>query len=53
LNTVIQHGDWERLRRHPPCIVPDPHGEAHLVELALQRVRDWTARGAHKVSAAR
>jgi hypothetical protein len=52
LNTVIQHGDWERLRRHPPCIIPDPHGEAHLVELALQRVRDWTAHGAHKVSAA-
>ena len=44
LNTVIQNGDWNRLRRHPPCIIPDPQGEAHLIELALQRVRDWTAR---------
>jgi hypothetical protein len=24
--------------------VPDPHGEAHLMELALQRVRDWSAK---------
>jgi hypothetical protein len=43
LNTVIQNGDWERLRRHPPCVIPDPNGEAHLLELALQRVRDWSA----------
>ena len=52
LNTIIQHGDWERLRRHPPCIIPDPHGEAHLVELALQRVRDWTGRNAKAPTAA-
>ena len=38
LNSVIQNGDWERLRRHPPCVMPDPQGEAHLIELALQRV---------------
>jgi hypothetical protein len=43
LNTIIQNGDWNRLRRHPPCIMPDPHGEAHLIELALQRVRHWSA----------
>jgi len=47
LSSVIQRGDWNRLRRHPPCVVPDPHGEAHLVELASQRVRDWTARAGH------
>lgn len=54
LNTVIQHGDWERLRRRPPCVIPDPHGEAHLIELALQRVRDWHAanRPTDKVAAA-
>jgi hypothetical protein len=53
LNTVIQHGDWERLRRRPPCVMPDPHGEAHLIELALQRVRDWSAsQTTTKVSAA-
>ena len=44
LNTVIQNGDWNRLRRHPPCIVPDPRGEEHLMELALQRVRDWSTK---------
>ena len=44
LNTVIQNGDWNRLRRHPPCVVPDPRGEAHLMELALQRVRDWSTK---------
>jgi hypothetical protein len=55
LNTVIQNGDWQRLRRRPPCVVPDPHGEAHLIELALQRVRDWSARqgGSGKAAAAR
>jgi hypothetical protein len=43
LANVIRDGDWEKLRRHPPCVMPDPEGEAHLLELALQRVRDWSA----------
>jgi len=43
LNAVIQNGDWDRLRRHPPCAVPNAQGEAHLIELALQQVRDWSA----------
>lgn len=43
LNTVIQNGDWNRLRRHPPCVIPDPNGEAHLMELAVERVRAWTS----------
>jgi hypothetical protein len=47
LNSVIRLGDWHRLRRHPPCAVPDPHGEAHLAELASQRIRDWTAKAGH------
>jgi len=42
LNGVIKSGDWERLRRHPPCVMPDPAGEAHLIELALERVRKWS-----------
>lgn len=42
LNGVIKAGDWERLRRHPPCVMPDPAGEAHLIELALERVRKWS-----------
>ena len=52
LNTVIQNGDWNRLRRHPPCVVPDPHGEAHLLELALQRVRNWSSTRAARSSLA-
>lgn len=44
LSTVIKNGDWDRLRRHPPCVMPDPQGEAHLVELALERVHDWKVR---------
>jgi hypothetical protein len=43
LTNVIQHEDWDRLRRHPPCVIPDPTGEAHLLELALQRVQNWSA----------
>lgn len=46
LNTVIRNGDWNRLRRHPPCVMPDPQGEAHLVELAHEHVRDWATRTA-------
>ena len=42
LNGVIKVGDWEKLRRHPPCIVPDPQAETRLIELADERVRDWT-----------
>jgi hypothetical protein len=51
LSNVITQGDWERLRRHPPCIMPDPDGEAHLVELALERVRDWAARRVERPAA--
>jgi hypothetical protein len=28
--------------------MPDPQGEAHLLELALQRVRDWSTRTARE-----
>ena len=43
LSDMIRVGDWERLRRHPPCVMPDPDGEAHLMELALERVRTWSS----------
>jgi hypothetical protein len=52
LNTVIQNGDWNRLRRHPPCFVPDPNGEAHLMELALEHVRVWRSTQPQPTSAA-
>jgi hypothetical protein len=41
LSGLIKAGDWERLRRHPPCVMPDPAGELHLIGLALDRVRIW------------
>ncbi len=43
LSAVTESGDWDKLRRHPPCVVPDPDGEARLVKLALERVRQWSA----------
>ena len=49
LNGLMKAGDWERLRRRPPCIMPNPSGEKHLMDLALLRVRSW----AGEASAAR
>jgi hypothetical protein len=43
LSSCIRDGDWEKLRRRPPCVMPDPTGEARLIDLALQRVRRWSA----------
>jgi len=43
LNDVIRRGDWDRLRRNPPCVIPDPRGQARLLELAHERVRAWAA----------
>ncbi|HET7133269.1 MAG TPA: hypothetical protein VFJ95_13515 [Gammaproteobacteria bacterium] len=42
LTSLIRFNDWYKLRRHPPCVIPDPNGEAKLIELADERVRDWT-----------
>ncbi|HEX5046848.1 MAG TPA: hypothetical protein VFX89_06965 [Gammaproteobacteria bacterium] len=43
LSSLIRMNDWDKLRRHPPCVIPDPAGEAKLIELAGERVRSWTA----------
>jgi hypothetical protein len=43
LNKVIETGEWHRLRRRPPCVMPDPDGEAKVMALALRRVRKWAA----------
>ena len=43
LSSVIKTGDWDKLRRRPPCVIPDPDGEARLKNLALERVRSWSA----------
>lgn len=39
---VLKREEWHKLRRRPPCIVPDPYGEARLMALALKRVRERT-----------
>ncbi|HEY5666613.1 MAG TPA: HD domain-containing protein [Gammaproteobacteria bacterium] len=40
LEQIRQHGDWSILRRRPQCVVPDPHGEARLMLLALRKLRE-------------
>lgn len=43
LAAIKEHDEWEKLRRRPPCIVPDPNGEARLMTLALRRLREISA----------
>jgi hypothetical protein len=40
LEQLKSRDDWEKLRRRPPCIMPDPNGEARLITLALKRLRE-------------
>jgi hypothetical protein len=40
LDRVRREGDWDILRRRPPCVMPDPHGEARVLTLALRRLRE-------------
>lgn len=42
LSRVLQQDAWEKLRRRPPCAMPDPYGEARLMALALKRLRERT-----------
>jgi hypothetical protein len=51
LNGLMKAGDWERLRRRPPCVMPNPSGEKHLMDLALLRVRSWAGAPAQPVPA--
>jgi len=39
LKTVQVSQDWGKLRRHPPCTMPDPTGEARMTALAVQHIR--------------
>jgi len=39
LERIRSHGDWSVLRRRPPCVLPDPNGEARLMMLAMQKLR--------------
>jgi hypothetical protein len=40
LEEIKRRGDWSVLRRRPPCIMPDPDGEARLMTLAMRRLRE-------------
>lgn len=40
VDKLRQKGDWKVLRRRPPCVMPDPNGEARVMTLALQRLRE-------------
>ena len=40
LRKVQASQDWGKLRRHPPCTVPDPSGEARMTALAVQHIRE-------------
>ena len=40
IERVKDEGDWSMLRRRPPCIMPDPNGEAKLMTLAMRRLRE-------------
>jgi hypothetical protein len=39
LGQVLLTNEWEKLRRHPNCAIPDEQGEARLMTLALQHIR--------------
>ncbi|HEX6993281.1 MAG TPA: hypothetical protein VF339_03965 [Gammaproteobacteria bacterium] len=39
---ILQRDEWHKLRRRPPCVIPDPYGEARVMALALKRVRERT-----------
>jgi hypothetical protein len=40
LDRIRQQGDWNVLRRRPPCVLPDPNGETRVITLALKRLRE-------------
>jgi len=40
LERIRRDADWSILRRRPPCVLPDPNGEARVMTLALRRLRE-------------
>jgi hypothetical protein len=40
LDTIRKRGDWSVLKRRPPCVLPDPNGEARVITLAMRRLRE-------------
>ncbi len=39
LGQILISNDWDSLRRQPACTTPDKHGEARLMNLAMQHIR--------------
>jgi hypothetical protein len=44
LKKIIRHDEWRSLRRRPPCVVPDPYGEARVMAFAMKRLREISDR---------
>jgi len=42
LTTIKEKQDWDKLRRRPPCTLPDPDGEARLIALAMRKLRGFS-----------
>jgi len=42
LEKIKRKGDWSVLRRRPPCVMPDPNGEARVLSLAMRKLRELT-----------
>jgi len=40
LEKIKREADWSVLRRRPPCVMPDPNGEARVMTLAMRRLRE-------------
>lgn len=40
LERIKRDGDWSVLRRRPPCVMPNPNGEAEVMMLAMRRLRE-------------
>lgn len=40
LERIGRDGNWSVLRRRPPCVMPNPNGEARVMVLALRRLRE-------------
>jgi hypothetical protein len=45
LRQVIETDGWDRLRRRPPCEVPDPDAVSNVISLARQHVKEISESG--------
>src|SRR5690606_4453935 len=38
LTSLMRSGQWSKLRRQPPCVMPNPEGAERVMELARARL---------------